>query len=290
MEKELLDKCPSCDQDDFSLFVESNGEKIVKCNYCELLFVNPRPTESAIKKLFVEDYIETEERVTEDFTNWRIDSLKREADCIKLMLPSGGNLLDLGTASGFFLGLFADTSGWKVEGVEPSRYAAKAASEKYNVNVYAGFLGDQNLPSQSFDIVTSLDAFCFHPHPNKDIQEIKRILKEDGLFALEIPGLSFRLLKNKGLFSRLIYGVPARLNAGVHLIYYNRKTLGEMLERHGFQEVKNLPERSPEYGPAIFRFLTRIYYNITSVLYRLTNGASWVPVPKEFLVYKKVEE
>lgn len=289
-ETENIEGCLSCGWKELNPYIKSNGYQIVKCNQCGLLFVNPRPTEDSIKQMFVEEYIGTDERVTEDFTSWRLASLKREANYVKKLLPEGGRLLDLGTASGAFLGEFSNSPEWQAEGVEPSQFAAKVATERYQVPVHHGFLRDLSLPTGSFDVVTSLDAFCFHPNPNPDLQEIARILRPGGFLAIELPGLRFRLLKNTGLLCRLIYGVQARLNAGVHLVYYNRRTLGRMVGRYGFDEIMALPESSPSYGPVYFRLMTRIYYIMTRFLYGLTGGAAWVPVPKEFFVYKKVEK
>ena len=268
-------------------FLDSNGASIVRCEGCTLLFVNPRPTEASIARHFVEEYIDDNRKIEQGFTEWRYATLKREAIVLKQLMVNGGRLLDLGTASGVFLSFFRDSEQWDVEGVEPSRYAAVAASKKYGVKVHPGFITDVKLADQSFDVVTSLDAFYFHCNPADDIREIFRILRPGGYFAVEIPGLRFRLLKNTGVVCRLLYGVPARLNAGVHLFYYSRKTFRELARRAGFVEIYAAPQASPDRGGRIVRILNAIYFAITSWLYRITGGSEAVPVPKEFLVYQK---
>ncbi|MFP7753269.1 class I SAM-dependent methyltransferase [Thermodesulfobacteriota bacterium B35] len=285
-DRETLQQCPICNGSELGLFLISNGENIIRCSDCDLLFVNPRPTSTAIRRLFEEEYIDNSERVAEDFTSWRTDSLRREARLLSRLRPEGGRLLDIGTASGAFLGYFTNEPQWQVEGVEPSRFAAREAAKRYQVPVHPGFLSDQAFPDSSFDVVTSLDAFCFHPDPVADLKEIVRILRPGGLVAMEIPGLRFRLLKNSGLLCRLIYGEPVRLNAGVHLFYYSRITLGRLMARFGFSELLSAPERSPLYGHLIVKMLNHLYFGVSGGLYRLSKGASWVPVPKEFLVYR----
>jgi len=281
-----LDYCPVCGGQDIFFLIQSNEKQVIRCSGCSVLFVNPRPSEDSIKKLFVEEYIGTDERVTEDFTSWRQSSLARESNILKKLLPSGGHLLDVGTASGAFLGEFSGCEKWKVEGVEPSRFAAKSASDRYGVPVHPGFLRDQKFKDQSFDVVTSLDTIYFHPNPKADLMEISRILKPGGLLAIEIPGLNFRLLKNTGLLCRLIYGVPARLNAGVHLFYYSRETLGYLVAQFGFKEVACYPEQSPLYGKWYARLGNWLYFFLSSALYRISAGRLNI-VPKEFIVYRK---
>ncbi len=283
---ETLPACPCCNHGEMSPFTSSNGYRIVRCTNCKLLFVNPRPSEEAIRRHFMEEYIDSENRVEEHFVAYRTHSLEREARIIRNTFPSGARLLDLGTASGAFLGYFTDRPEWRVEGVEPSRFAARAAQERYGVPVHEGFLADQEFEDEQFDVITSLDAFFFHPNPNKDLREIRRILKPNGIFAVEIPGLRFRLLKNTGLVSRIVYGEPARLNAGVHLFYYSRDTLGRMLGNHGFSEVSAHPEQSPMYGNKLLRLLNDAYYFTTATIYRATGGNLNL-APKEFILYRK---
>ena len=40
--------CLNCDANDFQLFDTENGFNLVKCNKCELLYVNPRPSDNEI--------------------------------------------------------------------------------------------------------------------------------------------------------------------------------------------------------------------------------------------------
>lgn len=280
------ERCPICGEE-YDEFVESNGRKVVRCRGCRVLFVTPRPSTEEIRRLFQDEYIGDEERVMVDFTSMRIDSLKREADRIRELRPMGGRLLDVGTASGAFLTCMSGDLRWQVEGLEPSLYGARAATKITGVPVHVGFLRDQGFPSASFDVLTSLDAFYFHHEPNEDIAEMARILKLGGLLVIEIPGLNFRLLKNTGFLCRLIYGVSARLNAGVHLFYYSRETLGKLVVKHGFEEFAVYAEQSPLYGAWYLRWVAHAYFWFSRGLYSVTAGKINV-APKEFIVYRKV--
>lgn len=278
--------CPICEISDSSPFIKSNGYQVVKCRKCDMLYVNPRIDRSKLSQYFEEEYIADDNRVKVDFTSFREASLEREAKIVRTLLPEGGRLIDVGCASGAFLGYFASDKKWHVEGVEPSRFAAEYAEKKYGVKVHSGFLKTAGLHKADFDIVVSLDTFYYHPDPNSDAAEIARILKPGGYFAVEIPGLRFRLLKNTGIVCKMIYGDAARLNAGEHIYFYSRKTLTSLLMKHGFTPVGYFPEQSPFTGSKSSRLISNIYYGLTGGLYRMTSGKINI-APKEFLIFKK---
>ncbi|MEO6324586.1 MAG: class I SAM-dependent methyltransferase, partial [Thermoanaerobaculia bacterium] len=267
-------------------FALSDGLKIVRCHGCGLLFVNPRPNAASVAEHFEKEYVRDEGRATRELMSFREESLQREALFLRRMLPEGGRLLDVGAASGAFLRLFLDDPAWKAEGVEPSVFAARYAREKLGLTVSTGFLRDQRFSSGSFDVITSLDAFMLHAEPNEDLAEMARILRPGGLLAIEIPGLWFRLHKNKGLLCRLLYGVPVRLNPREHLYYYSRETLARLCEKHGLDLVASHPERSPAHGSAVFRGFASAYYAASAALYRLSHAALHL-APKELLVFRK---
>lgn len=111
-------------------------------------------------------------------------------------------------------------------------------------------------------------------------------MKPDGFLVVEIPNLSFRLIKNTGLLAKIIYRKNSRLNAGVHLFYYSRKTLGTLMKRHGLTLISFHPEQSPTYGNFLLRFLNKSYYLTTRMVYQLS-GCKINLAPKEVLLYKK---
>ena len=260
----------------------------MRCEGCSLLYVNPRRPATKIAQHYEKDYIDTIERVEHDFSAMRVPSLRRESLVIQQLRPGGGRLLDIGTASGAFLSHFVGKPSWKPEGVEPSRFAARYAQRHLGVPIHCGLLNDARLPDASFDVVTSLDAFYFHPDPQADLTEIRRILRPSGIVAIEIPGLRFRLMKNKGLLCYLLYGRPVQLNAGLHLYFYSRKTLSRLLAKHGFELLAVAPEQSPVYGSWLLRAVNHTYFAVSAALYRVTGGRCNV-CPKELLIYQKID-
>lgn len=267
-------------------YISSNGNQIVRCGDCHLLFVSPMPSEEDRAAYFKDSYIGDRQRLAVLFGSMRVKALQRDANILQALRPNGGTLLDIGTASGAFLTCFSNNDRWHVEGIEPSTFAAALASQITGIPVRAGFLRDQNFPSEYFDVLTSLDAFYFHPNPNADLAEMARILKSDGLLAIEIPGLHFRFFKNRGLICRLIYRKWENLDAGRHLFYYSRKTLGLFANKFGFEELCTFAVPAPVYGPRYQQILYSIFFKISSLLYYASFKKISI-VPKEFIVYRK---
>lgn len=284
---ETLNVCPSCTSKKIIIYLLEDKYPIEQCNSCKLLFVNPRPSEQSIKNFFSNEYIQDNKRIEIDFVSYRKESLAREATIVKKYLPDGGKLLDLGTASGVFLENFSKCKEWDVSGIEPSIFSANMARKRTSAAIYTGFIDEQNFNDESFDVITSLDTFYFHSYPNKDLNHITRILKPGGLFVIEIPGLNFRLIKNTGLLSKIIYRKKSRLNAGVHLFYYNRRTLSALMKRHDLTLISSYAESSPNYGNGFVRLLNKSYYLFSKIIYLLTNCKVNF-IPKEVFVYKKV--
>ena len=282
-------ECPSCGPAERNVFGICNGLPIVTCGSCGLMYVGIRPDASDTEEFFRDEYIDNDDRAGEGFVNYRAASLRNESAIIRSALPEGGQLLDVGAATGVFLDQFTNDPQWDVTGVEPSKGAVNYARREFGIELDEGFLHEQKYANEQFDAVTSLDTFAFHPDPNADLQEINRVLRHGGLFAIEIAGLNFRLLKNSGPVCRLIYGRDVCLNAGIHLYYYNRHTLTQLLARHGFELVSVHPERMPVYGNPLMKTLKAAYFHATGLAYKLTGG--WLNlVPKEFLIYRKAAD
>jgi len=286
---DTVEECPVCGGRSFRPFAISDGLAIQRCRECTLIFTNPRIPEEQTRRFFELEYLDADQRIAVDMTEYRDRPLSRLAKRIRKHHPRGGRLLDVGTASGHFLSYFKSEPLWRVEGLEPSRKAAEYAAARYDVPVHCGFLDTVKLPDSAFDVITFLDGFFLDPYPNRSLSKIGDALKPDGTLWFEIPGLNFRLLKNTGIVARLLYGVPAQLNPAMQLFYYEEKTLSRLLAKHGFALIQRHPEQSPIYGRAAMRFLNGAYFELAALLYRLTGGLIHLAA-KEVLVYARNPE
>jgi len=143
----------------------------------------------------------------------------------------GRRLLDLGCGEGYFLG-FAEKY-FKCVGIDISSYAISRARENAkNCDLYQG---DCKKLSQfkdgSFDMVTAFDVLEHLTQSEKAIKEIKRILKNEGLFIFSTPNLdSFghRIKKEKWVGFKDI----------THYSVRPKKEWEETLKKNDFQIIK----------------------------------------------------
>jgi SAM-dependent methyltransferase len=120
------------------------------------------------------------------------------------------------------------------------------ARAKYRADVFCGTVREANYPAGFFDVVTVMDALYYSPDPRADLSEIHRILKDDGLLAVEIPGLRAMTLRDKGLLCWLLEGKWVRLFATPSILYFfSPKTMELLLELSGFRLLKMIP------GPSV---------------------------------------
>ncbi len=250
------------------------------------MFVGECREVAETEDFFRTDHVESAEETQKFYVNFRKDSLEREARIIHRLKPDGGRILDVGTASGYFLKSFAGLKNWEPVGVEPSAVSTKFAREQFGLSVHEGYLTEQKFAAESFDVVTSLDAFNCHRTPNEDLSEIFRVLKPGGIFAIEIPGQSYRMLTGSGLVCRLLFGTSLRLNAGVNFYFYTTSSLVTMAQRAGFELENSYAESTPLYGSFASRMIRQTYFSASAMLYRLTSGRVHY-APKEFLIFRK---
>lgn len=285
---EILERilCPICGPCPASLIGTSNRLPVSRCEGCDLIYVSECPPLNSTHAYFRETHKKDSESTRIAYVDYRKKSLQREANRIRSLMPQGGRLLDVGTASGYFLRQFRRHANWQVEGVEPSRVSAEFARQTFGLNVHEGFLSDQKFDEAAFDIVCSLDAFGCHRQPREDMLEFHRILTPGGFLAIEIPGLWFRMMTSSGLIYRKPADRTLRLQAGVNFFYYTRTTLTRLASIACLEFVESYPEGLPAAGNRITLAARKVYDVAAAALYRATGGHLNL-CAKELCIFRK---
>lgn len=200
-------------------------DQVVRCRDCDLVYINPRPPVELIHQGYAEAVDETYVSQAEG----RLHAFRKIALQIsQLKDPTGGRLLDVGAAAGFFL-VAARKAGWQVEGIELGTWLAEWARERFDLPIGTTPLQAGLFPPASFDVVTLFDVLEHVEDPKQTVRCVREILKDDGLFVLSYPdfgSIFARLLKRHWWFL-----------LSVHLFYFTRQTIRRLLEENGFEVI-----------------------------------------------------
>jgi ubiquinone/menaquinone biosynthesis C-methylase UbiE len=203
---------------------------IVTCTNCGLVYTNPRPRRAAVKHNYevVEDPLYLQERVAREWTfRKHLQSLERFTGPAK-----SRRLLDVGAYIGVFVEA-ATGSGWDAMGLEPSTWAVRCARER-GLTVEQGTLEEANLDSDSFDALTMWDVIEHLGDPVGEMRHAYRILRPGGWIAIHTMDLD-------SLFARIM-GPRWPWLMEMHIYYFTRRTLGDLLAKAGFRVAAIRPE------------------------------------------------
>lgn len=163
--------------------------RLVQCPNCQLIYQNPRPTLTELPNFYPEDYIpyaENKQRTTR-LQQLNLDyQMRRRTSRLTHYQPEPGHILDIGCATGAFLVAMRQL-GWTVQGVELSEHAADYARRMQNLDVHTGTVESAVFATDSFDIITMWDVLEHVIDPKATLQEVRRILKPNGLLVLSLP-------------------------------------------------------------------------------------------------------
>lgn len=156
-------------------------------------------------------------------------ALKNKLDLINSLQPSKGKILDIGAGTGDFLSV-AKQNGWQTIGVEPSD-KAKAIALKKEVS----FVEDTaELENHSFDVITMWHVLEHVPDLDKQIKELKRLLKPNGSLIVAVPNFKSFDAKYYGTFWAA-YDVP------IHFWHFSKKAIKSLFEKERMELEKVLP-------------------------------------------------
>jgi len=224
-------KCNLCGSSESTPWQRVEGWQIVRCANCGLGYLNPRPTEDELSKLYDEIYfkkhsIEAGEEEEEIEHGLR---LNEERIALVEMFRKPGRILDIGCASGFFLAA-AKRRGWDVTGVEVSEWSARRAARLIGDSVVVGQFMDVELPEASFDAVTMWDVLEHTNDPKAVLRRIRSILEPDGIVVVRVP--------NCASFDAYLFGRKWNgWSVPFHPHHFTPKTLDKMLQAAGLTTV-----------------------------------------------------
>lgn len=214
--------CRLCLSSDTQLYCRKESVDVYRCRGCGLIYVNHIHTYPEIKehysKEYFKPYLKTERIHFKKRFKRRIREIKK--------LKFAGELLDVGSGAGFFLNL-ASNEGYRVKGVELSKWACQYAKDNFSLDIFCGELKDAPFKEASFDIITLWHILEHTTDPKEFLIQVNRLLRPGGILAIEVPNIGSNVAKVCGQNWELL--APRE-----HLFYFNQDTLNGLLRDAGF--------------------------------------------------------
>lgn len=167
-----------------------------------------------------------------------------------------GRLLEVGCGRGWYLKIMRSW-GYETIGIEANIESAKKAKEIYGVEVLESFSLEE-IPSESFDVITMIHVFEHLYEPEKTAKECYRILKPNGMLLLAMPN-------GESLTAKILGCNYRALAPPWHLYIHNTKSIKLFLEKFGFKTEATSRAKNAGYVFNASRAISKGSYEIDKV-------------------------
>lgn len=219
--------CQVCGKGAARLLVEQRGYRWHQCPACAFAFLDPMPqedtaTDETVGRSYIENYDRRQEKKMRR-------SLKRARRLARRM--PGKRLLDVGSNVGIFCEA-ARRIGLEPTGLEPNGPMVEAARRSFpGIDFVHGRFEEADLGEGRFDGLYCSEVIEHVPDVNAFVANLARVLGPGGVMFLTTPDIN-EYAKGGNPDAWRDFGAPD------HKLYFDRKNIRTMLEKHGFGRVK----------------------------------------------------
>jgi 2-polyprenyl-3-methyl-5-hydroxy-6-metoxy-1,4-benzoquinol methylase len=254
--------CPGCEMKEFGLVTETMDYdyrttdmnfQIVRCNHCNLIYMNPRPKLSEIHKIYPPNYSAYEfsnikNRIIRNARNFM--QRKKAFRILDAVPPSHSvpRIIDVGCGSPALLNLLDSASFRKLE-LYGNDFNARALEmiESAGFKAIPGAFEKVDFERNFFDLIIMNQVIEHLFDVPGILKKCFQLLKPNGILYIETPsedGLDAKLFQRRNWGG---YHVPR------HLQIFNARTIGETLSRYGFKIEKTEYIPSPNFWTSSIR-------------------------------------
>jgi len=200
----------------------------------DMLITSPQPSLENLGKYYEsEDYISHTDNKRSLFEKLyhfiKSIALKNKLNLINSLQLNKGRILDIGAGTGDFLSV-AKNDGWQTIGVEPSDRAKSIAKNKG-----VSFVEQTSeLENGSFDVISMWHVLEHVPDLDKQIKELKRLLKPTGTLIIAVPNFKSFDAKHYGKFW-------AAFDVPIHFWHFSKTAIKLLFEKEEMKLEKVLP-------------------------------------------------
>ena len=231
-ERHSAKTCHVCGGARFYYLFSAADCRVVRCDDCGLVFLNPQPSDDELARIYSADYFlgsNTEQNSQAVREIKQATARLYLSEISRYCGPDSGHLLEIGCGDGDFL-VTAQAAGWRVTGVDYSATACEKARQRLkHGEVFCGELQSVCLAAEQFDLCVISDVIEHVRSPMDFLREIYRLLKPGGVLFIATPSIdswSARLMRQKWMEFK-----------AEHLTYFDPQTLQTALFKSNFREA-----------------------------------------------------
>lgn len=195
---------------------------ILHCDACSHRYLADPPQGAELAELYDRYYADDARQQRRPRPGWRDRALVRT---LRPHLPPDARVLEVGCNFGETLLAFPPA--YRLEGIELSASAARAAAENTRLRVRQGFFEEQQYPPASFDALLALAVIEHIQDPVSFLRKASEVVAPGGTLVLMTGDYGSWWARKRGEEWPLYHDVG-------HLHFFNRESLHEALARAGF--------------------------------------------------------
>ncbi len=157
------------------------------CQACGLVFMSPQLHQRCWDQYILNTCFTTMESV--DLTQEAEKLKSAENDFLSKQLNSNCSVFEIGCGDGRQLYYLQKTYGCKVIGIDLSQKFCNYATEQLGLDARNISLENFSAPEQSYELIFSKHVFEHLCDPLAGLRKVRRLLKDDGAFILEVPSV-----------------------------------------------------------------------------------------------------
>ncbi|MGO5065106.1 class I SAM-dependent methyltransferase [Clostridium sp. LCP25S3_F8] len=228
--------CPCCEEGVSTFQYEKEGFKFVKCNKCNTIYINPRPTSQMLSDFYANSrsmkyWNEVLFPETEEFRKEKLFK-NRAQNIIKFCEKYGENfrtIVDVGAGFGTFCDVIKENNTFEnVIAVEPSTGLAKTCENKGIQTINESI---ENVLLENISVITSFEVIEHLFNPIEFVKECANVLPKNGLFIVTTPNM-------EGFELSMLKTVSPNIGGPDHLNYFTPSSLEYLLEKCGFEVLE----------------------------------------------------
>ncbi len=220
--------CPVCKAKTSKLFGEKYSFKLVTCDGCGFVYINPRPTPSAMENYYANSkasaYFQTNIIGPTEANRLRLIVTPR-LNYINNKFPNKGSWLDIGCSTASLISE-AKNDGWQVTGLDFEKTAIAAAEAK-GVQMLTKPIEDLNIQNQ-YDLISLFEVLEHLSNPRETLEACFKANTTGGSIVITIPNIEGFEFETLGMSHSNICP-PSHLN------HFSPSTLPKLLSDIGYE-------------------------------------------------------